>query len=65
MNIYSAIQNIAKEKGKSIYRIERDLDFTNGSISKWNKSVPSSISFQKVADYLSVSTKDILDLAKK
>ena len=64
MSIYSAVQVIAKDKGISIYRIEHDLSFANGTIGKWNSSDPSISKIQKVADYLGVTTGYILIKAK-
>ncbi|MCT2899685.1 MULTISPECIES: helix-turn-helix domain-containing protein [Lentilactobacillus] len=65
MTVYSAIKGIASSKGVSIYRIEHDLEFTNGLISKWNKSIPSAVKLQAVADYLGVTTTFILNKSKE
>lgn len=61
MEIYDKIKEIADEKGVSIYRIERDLNFSNGSISKWKTAVPQSTRLLKVADYLGVSYRVLLN----
>lgn len=61
MEIYDKIKEIADEKGVSIYRIERDLNFSNGSISKWNTAIPQSTRLLKVADYLGVSYRVLLN----
>ncbi|WP_334333605.1 XRE family transcriptional regulator [Companilactobacillus sp. HBUAS59544] len=65
MSIYSAIQHIAGEKSISIYRIENDLNFSNGLIGKWNISDPKATNLQKVADYLGVTTSYILNRARE
>ena len=65
MSIYSAIKNIAKSKGKPIYQIEKDLGFSNGMISKWNKSIPLADKLQAVADYLGTTPQYLLRLAKE
>lgn len=65
MSIYTAIKKVAYEKGKSIYRLEKDLDFSNGTISKWNKSMPGADSLQAVADYLGTTPQYLLRLAKE
>lgn len=65
MSVYTAIKKVAYEKGKSIYRIEKDLDFSNGYISKWNKSMPGADKLQVVADYLGVTSQYLLRLAKE
>lgn len=34
MDLYDTIKEIAEEKGVSVYRIEKDLELSNGQISK-------------------------------
>ncbi|MGZ7883639.1 XRE family transcriptional regulator [Limosilactobacillus ingluviei] len=65
MTVYTAIKKVAKTNGKSIYRIEKDLGFSNGSISKWNNSMPGAASLQAVADYLGTTPQYLLRLAKE
>lgn len=65
MSIYSVIKIIAREKNVSIYRIEHDLNFANGTIGKWNVSNPSIANIQLVANYLGVTTDYILSEAVK
>ena len=65
MSVYTAIKKVAYEKGKSIYRIEKDLDLSNGYISQWNKSMPGADKLDEVADSLGVTSAYILNLAKK
>lgn len=64
MSIYSAIKEIAGKKDVSIYQIERDLNLSNGIISKWNKSIPKADKLQEVADYLGVTSAYILNKSK-
>lgn len=59
--LYDKIKKIAKENNISIYRIERDLDLSNGSIRKWNSSIPLSKTLNKVAKYLGVSISDLME----
>lgn len=59
--LYDKIKNIAKQKNISIYRIEKDLDLSNGSIRKWNSSIPLSQTLKKVADYLNVSIDKLIE----
>lgn len=59
--LYDKIKNIAEQKNISIYRIEKDLDLSNGSIRKWNSSIPLSQTLKKVADYLYVSIDKLMD----
>lgn len=65
MTVYGAIKTIAYKNGKSIYRIEKDLDLGNGAVSKWDKSMPSASNLKRVADYLGVTSAFILDKAKE
>ncbi|MFC6179989.1 XRE family transcriptional regulator [Lactiplantibacillus daowaiensis] len=65
MTVYSAIKGIAIDQDLSIYKIEHDLNFTNGSISKWDKSIPRVDRLQMVANYLGVTMTFILDKAKE
>lgn len=65
MTVYTAIKIVAKSNSKSIYRIEKDLGFSNGTISKWNKSMPGADSLQAVADYLGTTSQYLLRLAKE
>lgn len=59
--LYDKIKEVAKTKSLSIYRIERDLGFSNGSLRKWNNSIPSATSLKKVANYLNVNSDDLLE----
>ncbi|RMC50859.1 helix-turn-helix transcriptional regulator [Lactobacillus sp. ESL0225] len=65
MSLYTAVKTVANRNDKSIYQIEKDLRLSNGSISKWNKSVPRADSLQEVADYLGVTTQYLFSLARK
>ncbi|WKF84455.1 helix-turn-helix domain-containing protein [Lacticaseibacillus pantheris] len=65
MFLYSTVRNLAEQNGKTIYRIEHDLSLSNGTISKWNESMPRADTLQKVADYLGVTSAQILERAKK
>ena len=63
--IYNTIKDVAANQGISIYRIEKDLEFPNGLISKWNKSTPSASNLAKVAKYLGVTTEKLLGKGQK
>lgn len=65
MSVYTAIKNIAKKRDVSIFRIEKDLELTNGVISHWDKSMPRADSLQAVADYLGVTSSFILNESRK
>lgn len=59
--IYDKIKEIASENGISIYRIEKDLDLGNGTISKWNTSSPSATTLNSIANYLNVRLERLLE----
>lgn len=59
--IYDRIKQIALDKGISIYRIEKDLDLGNGTISKWNASSPSATTLNSIANYLNVRLEQLLE----
>lgn len=65
MSLYTAIKKVAKQSDKSVYRIEKDLNLSNGSISKWNKSEPSAVKLTQVAAYLGVTPQYLLILAEE
>nr|DAS32393.1 MAG TPA: repressor protein [Caudoviricetes sp.] len=60
MNTYEIIKELVKQRLMSVAQLERTLDLSNGSISKWAKSKPNSEPLEKVADYLNVSTDYLL-----
>jgi len=65
LKLYDAVKDISSKKGMSIYKLERALRYSNGSISKWNRQVPNAIRLQEVADYLGVTSSYILNEARK
>ena len=65
MSIYTAVKEVAYRKGKSIYRIEHDLGIGNGTIARWDVSIPRADTLQNVADYLGVTPQYLFSLAKK
>lgn len=56
------IQNLCKERGIPISRLEKELGFSNGSIYKWDKTSPSVDKVIKVASFFNVTIEEILDL---
>lgn len=49
------IKQLAKERKVSMAQVERDLNFGNSTIRKWDESRPSIDRLLKVADYFNVS----------
>ncbi len=56
--LYSKIKEICKTKGISIRKLESDLEFSYGSVCKWNTNTPSFERITKVANYLSIPLDD-------
>lgn len=55
MTLRGRIKNLCKKKGISINKLEIDLHFGKGYVSKLDKSTPNSEKLQKIADYLEVT----------
>lgn len=55
MNMYERIEFLRKKEGISQGNLEKELGFSNGSISKWKASTPKPERLQKLADYFGVS----------
>ena len=60
MYIYDKIKKICKEKGLSVTYVERKAELGNGSISKWNDSVPNVANLKKVANILEVTVDELI-----
>jgi transcriptional regulator with XRE-family HTH domain len=60
MPITERIKEKASAIGHTFASIERELNFANGSIRKWDNSVPSSDKLLKVAHILGVTTDWLL-----
>ena len=56
MGLYEQIRDIAKSKGYSINKLEKELGFARSSINKFNKNNPSADKIQQIADFLGVTT---------
>lgn len=55
MGLYEQIRDIAKNKGISVNKLEKELGFPRSSISKYNRNKPSSDKIQKISEFLGVS----------
>lgn len=60
MDIYSRIKKLANERHISISELERTLNLSNGTISKWGKSMPNTKYLIPIANYFNVSTDYLL-----
>ena len=55
MTFYERIDTLRKERGISQGALEKQLGFSNGSFSKWKKSIPTHDRLQKLASFFHVS----------
>lgn len=60
MTMYERIESLRKTAGISQGKLEKELGFSNGSISKWKNSTPTPDRLQKLADYFNVSLEYIM-----
>ena len=50
MTILDRIRSLANDRKVTLAELERSLDFSNGSLRKWETSTPSGDKIEKVAD---------------
>ncbi len=55
MTVYERIETLRKSRGISQGKLEKELGFSNGSVSKWKNSMPTPERLQKLADYFHVT----------
>lgn len=60
MTIVDRIKNLSNSKNITIAELERRINIPNGTIRRWNKSVPGIDKVKKVADYFDVSIDYLL-----
>ncbi|MEY8603582.1 helix-turn-helix transcriptional regulator [Staphylococcus nepalensis] len=65
MNTFQKIRTLASKEGLSIAELERKLNLSNGSISRWKNAAPSSKGLIAVADYFDVSVDYLLGRDKE
>ena len=58
--IYERIKDACQKKGMSVSLLEKEMDFSNGSICKWNENEPGIRKVQKVADYFGITIEELL-----
>lgn len=59
--LYNNVRRMCEQKGISVSMLEKKMEFSNGSISKWNDNEPGIRKVQKVADYFGVAIEDLLE----
>jgi transcriptional regulator with XRE-family HTH domain len=55
MDLKERIQNLCKQNGVSMNKVETDLGFGKGYISKLGKSIPNATKIKQIAEYFHVS----------
>lgn len=60
MNV-NRIRDLCRERGTNLYRLEQDLGFPNGTINKWETSVPAVTRAKAVADFFGVTIDSLLE----
>lgn len=60
MTLTEKIRTLCDEKGETLASLERKMDFGNGTIRRWDTTVPSGDKLSKVADYFHVSVDYLL-----
>ncbi len=60
MSVYERIERLRKSANISQGKLEKELGFSNGSISKWKTSMPNSERLKKLADYFDVSVEYLI-----
>ena len=65
MSMVENIKSLCIQKGISIPKLEIELGFGRGAIYNWDKNSPSIDKVQKVAEYFSVTTDELLQGEKE
>lgn len=55
MTVYERIEYLRKKEGISQGNLEKELSFSNGSISKWKSSMPKPERLEKIANHFGVT----------
>lgn len=55
MTLRDTIKNLCKRNGISVNRLESELGFAKGYVSKLDKSTPNSAKLQSISEYFNVS----------
>lgn len=63
--MYQTIKDLCRDKEISVYRLEKDLGLSTGSVSKWDKSIPRGDTLIRVAEYLGVPVDYLLKKEKE
>jgi transcriptional regulator with XRE-family HTH domain len=61
MSLVEKVRFLCKQRKTNVASLERELDFGNGTIRKWDKAYPSADKLKKVADYFGVTVDYLLN----
>lgn len=61
MEFYERLNKLIQENGLSQGRLEKEIGISNGSVSKWKTSVPSTKTLKKLAEFFNVSDDWLLN----
>lgn len=61
MKILDRVKKLCSNRNISVGNLEKELELSNGSIYKWNKSIPRADTLLKVAKYFGVSIEYLLE----
>lgn len=57
MGFYERLESLRKSRKISQATLEKELGFSNGSVSKWKNSTPTPDRMKKLAEYFGVSVE--------
>ena len=60
MTLFERIEELRNSRGISQGKLEKELGFSNGSISKWKNSTPNPERLKKLADSFGVSVEYLM-----
>ena len=58
--LFDRVSDLCKSNNITIWKLEKELNFANASVSRWKKAYPSADRLSKVADYFGVSVDYLL-----
>lgn len=59
MDFKTKVEQMCKDKNVSVYRVERELGFGNGTIRSWGECTPSFDKFFAVCEYFGVDPNEV------
>lgn len=62
--MYSKIKALCKKHNISVSELESKLEFSRGSICKWDVNTPSITKVKAVADYFDVTIDELMEDVK-